>query len=500
MNIIDLRCRNLASNWLDPAQGLAVLLLFVGSILFALILFLNDLRPEMVIHSAVVLEGLFAFFVGLALLTIAFRLYKGTESLQNRVWLLAILGLGLLYIYAAADFADNFVVTPPGGKLALLEGLAKLLGVAILVSSIGLWIRHLLQARQMLLLREQSLQDSEAKFRQLFELFPDATVLIDPDTGLPEDFNHVAHEQLGYSAQEFAQMSIYDYEAQESAAEVEKHLQNIVYHGRDDFETRHRCKDGSSIDVNVTVMLFDIDAKSYLLCVFRNITDRKATIQALEESEQRFRDVAEAAGEYIWEIDPQGTYSFLTSRVEDLLGRKVEEIIGHSPFDFMPPDEAERVERMLAGWAERGESWQGLEHQSIRADGKIVWQRVSGMPILDSQGQLIGFRGTGLDITAEKEARQAQQELSERLRLAAEAAELGIWDLRLSDNYLEWDEGMFRIYGKSREEFSNSVQDWLDSLLPEFQEKAPQDVQKGITDGQAYKSEFKIRRGDGDIR
>ncbi|MGM0425366.1 MAG: PAS domain S-box protein, partial [Thermodesulfobacteriota bacterium] len=500
MNIIDLRWRNLASNWLDPAQGLAVLLLFVGSILFALILFLYDLRPEMVIHSAVVLEGLFAFFMGLALLTIAFRLYKGTESLQNRVWILAILGLGLLYIYAAADFADNFVVTPPGGKLALLEGLAKLLGVAVLVISVTLWIRELLQTQQVLQAREESLGESEIKFRRLFELYPVATLLINPDDGLPEDFNQVAPEQLGYTAQEFATMSISDYEALETPEETHQHIEHIKEHGRDDFETKHRCRDGSLIDVHVTVMFLEIGSKSYLLCVFSDITELKNTIQALEESEQRFRDVAEAAGEYIWEIDPQGKYSFLTSKVEDLLGRKVDEILDYSPFDFMPQDEAERVERMLAGWAERGESWQGLEHQSIRVDDKIVWQRVSGMPILDSQGQLIGFRGTGLDITAEKEARQAQQELSERLRLAAEAAELGIWDLRLSDNYLEWDEGMFRIYGKSREEFSNSVQDWLDSLLPEFQEKAPQDVQKGITDGQAYKSEFKIRRGDGDIR
>ncbi|MFO7803929.1 MAG: PAS domain S-box protein, partial [Desulfovermiculus sp.] len=361
-------------------------------------------------------------------------------------------------------------------------------------------IRELLNTRQLLLVREQSLQESEAKFRTLFELYPVATVLIDHQTGLAEDFNHAALEQLGYSAQEFAGLHIADYEAQEGPEDIRKHIEHILHTGRDDFTTRHRCKDDSILDVQVTVIVFEVGSKSCFLSLFRNITDHLSTIRALEESEQRFRDVAEAAGEYIWEIDTHGVYTFLTPRAEDLFGHPVEDILGRSPFDFMPREEAERVEKLLAGWAARGVSWQGLEHQTIRADGKLVWQLVSGMPILDFQGNLKGFRGTGLDITAEKEARHEQQELANRLRLATEAANLGIWDLRLSDNYLEWDEGMFRIYGLSRKDFQNSVHTWLDALLPEYRDQAPQDLQQGIASGQPYESEFKIHRGDGTVR
>lgn len=334
----------------------------------------------------------------------------------------------------------------------------------------------------------------------MFELYPDATVLIDLQTGLPEAFNQVAHEQLGYSAREFSRLRITDYEARESPAEIEKHIEYIKKHGRDDFETGHRRKDESIIDVHVTVMLFEIKNKGFLLCVFRDITDRKSAHRALEKSEQRFRDVAEAAGEYIWEIDSRGIYTFLTPRAEELFGRKVEEILGRSPFDFMPSEEAARVEKLLAEWAEKEETWQSLEHQTLRADGKIVWQRVSGIPILDLEGKLHGFRGTGLDISAEIEARQEQQRLASRLQLATDAAKLGIWDLRLSDGYLEWDEGMFRIYGLSREKFTNSVDDWLNALMPEFKEQAPKDIQRGIASGRPYDSEFKIRRGDGEVR
>jgi two-component system sensor histidine kinase/response regulator len=199
----------------------------------------------------------------------------------------------------------------------------------------------------------------------------------------------------------------------------------------------------------------------------------------LEASERRFLDVANAAGEYIWEIDPDGTYSIVTPPVEPLLGRPVEEIIGHSPFDFMPSDEAHRVRTLLEGWAGNLESWQGLEHKSLRPDGSVVYQRVSGLPILSDTGALVGFRGTGRDITAEKEAEIQQQQLTERLRLATSTANLGIWELSLDTNWLAWDEGMFRIYGVEAAAFSNSVDDWVAALTPANQGGGPRNSRAG---------------------
>ncbi|WP_291323518.1 PAS domain S-box protein, partial [Desulfonatronospira sp.] len=440
-------------------QALAGALLAAGILTIVSVLYFGKVKAGFPVHAVMLMEGLLTLLTAIALLAVICFARKWTSLEQGRIWLMLTLGIGLIFVYSAADVADNFLAVHHGdGLLEFYKEIALLLGVTVLMTGSFIWIRDLLRTREQLLIREQKLSESESRFRNLFELYPDATLLIDPATALPVQFNRMAHEQLGYTAREFAGMTIPDYEAKESPEETARHIEHILEHGRDDFETMHRCKDGSVIHVNVTVLLLEQEDKKYFLCVFRDITDHKAAMQALEESEQRFRDVAEAAGEYIWEIDPKGTYSFLTPRVEDVLGRRVDEILGRSPFDFMPSEEARRVEKMLAGWAEKGESWQGLEHQSLRPDGRIVWQRVSGMPVKDADDELTGFRGTGLDITAEKEARQATQELTERLRLATEAAELGIWDLRISDGYLEWDEGMFRIYGVSREDFTNSVE------------------------------------------
>ncbi|MFO7831154.1 MAG: PAS domain S-box protein [Desulfuromonadaceae bacterium] len=270
----------------------------------------------------------------------------------------------------------------------------------------------------------QQIEKQKNLFHTLFHLYPDASLLIDLDTQLPLEFNHQAHEQLGYTAEEFATLRISDYEACETPEETEKHIHNILQHGRDDFETRHRRKDGSLVDVRVTVVLLNWQEQTCLLSVFRDISEQKKILLDLAQSEKRFMDVAMAAGEYIWEIDVEGRYNFITAPVEPLLGYPVDQIIGHSPFEYMPVDEARRVEEMLSECAAEKKSWQGLEHESIRSDGSLVYQRVSGLPILGEDDELLGFRGTGRDITEQKRAEQraaAIEAVTQKQRVALDA-------------------------------------------------------------------------------
>ncbi|MBK1736125.1 hypothetical protein CKO15_12760 [Halorhodospira abdelmalekii] len=285
-------------------------------------------------------------------------------------------------------------------------------------------------------------------------------------------------------------------------------------------EFRYRCADGGWLWVQnrgQTLRRAADGSPIYMVGTQVEIQRLKETERALAESEQRFRDVTLAAGEYIWEIDPEGRYSFITSPAEALLGRPVEAISGHSPFDFMPDDEAERVRGLLKGWADEKSSWQGLEHASLRPDGSLVHQRVSGLPILDEDGNLTGFRGTGRDITAEKEAERAQKRLTERLRLATSAAELGIWDYDLISGRLECDEGMCRLYGiapasldhasegwpeapesKSRDTtiFGHTFEDWTQALLSKSRDSMVAALNEAVASRAPFDIQMEIRRAD----
>jgi PAS domain S-box-containing protein len=146
--------------------------------------------------------------------------------------------------------------------------------------------------------------------------------------------------------------------------------------------------------------------------------DSEATAQALQQSEARFRSMVESTSDWFWEVDAQGVFTFSNNKVKDLLGYPPEEVIGKTPFDFMPPAEAKHV-----GWAFRdiaANRWpfSGLENVNLHRNGHEVVLETSGVPILDTAGNYLGYRGIDRDITARKQ----EQEALLRAKEAAEAS------------------------------------------------------------------------------
>lgn len=100
-----------------------------------------------------------------------------------------------------------------------------------------------------------------------------------------------------------------------------------------------------------------------------------------------------------------------------------------------------------------------------------------------------------------RESERRFRDSAHRLGLATEAARLGIWDLDMVTNQLQWDAGMFRIYGKVERDFGHSVDDWAEAVLPEDLERANADIADGIANpGVPYESEFRIQLPGGEIR
>ena len=147
------------------------------------------------------------------------------------------------------------------------------------------------------------------------------------------------------------------------------------------------------------------------------IIERKQAEEKLRQSEQRFRDVSEAVGEYLWEIDSEGIYTFITDRVKSVKGYPPSQLIGHKLIDFVAHEDIKKVEQILRH-ASRTKSTFKLEHRNITPTREIIWEEVNGIPLLDNNGNIIGFRGTGLNITQRKQAEAALQQAA----YAADAA------------------------------------------------------------------------------
>ena len=83
--------------------------------------------------------------------------------------------------------------------------------------------------------------------------------------------------------------------------------------------------------------------------IFNDVTDRKQAEEKVKESRERFKNLVEASSDWVWEVDEHAVYTYASPKVRDILGYEPEEVLGKTPFDFMPPEEAERVFRYFQG-------------------------------------------------------------------------------------------------------------------------------------------------------
>ncbi len=167
------------------------------------------------------------------------------------------------------------------------------------------------------------------------------------------------------------------------------------------------------LEINILGNYFNLTLtpiKNYINVYGKDITQKKIDEERLRLSEQRFRDVTDAAGEYIWEIDRHFKFTYISDRVFGVLGYEPKELIGKMPFDVMSEDESERMQKLVRDYSQRGESFKNLEHQAITKSGNVIWQMVSGIPIFDGARKFFGFRGTVMDITERKKYEDGLQE------------------------------------------------------------------------------------------
>ena len=129
-------------------------------------------------------------------------------------------------------------------------------------------------------------------------------------------------------------------------------------------------------------------------------------LETLQDSEERFRTLVETSSDWIWEIDAHNVYTYVSPKVKDLLGYAPEEVIGKTPFDFMPPDEAAKIGRQFAEIAAARRPFERLENVNLHRDGRRVVLETSGVPILDRDGAFMGYRGIDRDITERKRAEE----------------------------------------------------------------------------------------------
>jgi diguanylate cyclase (GGDEF)-like protein/PAS domain S-box-containing protein len=263
---------------------------------------------------------------------------------------------------------------------------------------------------------EAALRDAERRYRSVVDFAASGVVV--QHAGVIEYANPAAARILkAASPADLVGRKLDSLFHPEDLASVRERRETLLLKGpgQTDFrERRLRCLDGSEVVVEAAGVSYYDGARLMIQGMFRDITESRAARVLLAEREQRFRDVAEAAGEYVWETDREWRFTYLSERVEAVLGYAREELLGRAPRDFMPLGEHGTVEDWFRRHVSRDRPFRDLVHRSITQSGGVIWQSVSGVPMHDGQGRWIGYRGTAADVTARKQAEARIEVLTTR--------------------------------------------------------------------------------------
>ena len=160
-----------------------------------------------------------------------------------------------------------------------------------------------------------------------------------------------------------------------------------------------------------------------------NITERKQVEEALQESESRLRQLADAMPQIVYTCGPDGLVDYGNQRWVEYVGVPVEQSLGSKWIEAIHPDDRERTRRRLREAGETGQPFE-TEYRLRRKDGQYRWYLARGSPIRNEQGRIVKWIGTSTDIHDRKEAEAEREELLAREQAARAEAEYAAESIR----------------------------------------------------------------------
>ena len=291
--------------------------------------------------------------------------------------------------------------------------------------------REVAAARENILVgeRRQSLLVDSVEDYAIYMLAPDGTV---------ESWSNGARRIKGYAAEEvIGQSYSLFFPSDATGGMPEAEISVARGQGRYAVERWHRRKDGTRFLGTTTIAAIREGEAGRLLgfsVVTHDLSQRIEIESSLRESNRRFLDIVGIAGEFIWETDVDGRYTFVSDRVHAVLGHSPAELLHCPMVDLMAPEDGARMTALLRSAPGTAKAFHHEEFRCIAQDGRTVWLWGSGIPIRHADGRFTGFRGASQDITNQKEIENRLRRTVEKLERSnvelARFAEVAAHDLQ----------------------------------------------------------------------
>jgi two-component system CheB/CheR fusion protein len=228
----------------------------------------------------------------------------------------------------------------------------------------------------------------------------------------------------------------------------------------------------------------------------------RIALLSMQESEQRFRQLAENIQKVFWMSDPlKEKVLYVSPAYEEIWGRSCASLYDHprSFFDAIHPDDQPRVWTTSIERQKLGEATE-VEYRVVRPDGALRWVRDWSFPIRNAVGELYRLVGFAEDITESRRITDLVSESEERLRLALDAGSMGVWDWDVPGNKLSWTQRIYEIHGVEPGDFHGRMDDFTRLVHPDDAARVAAAIDEALTVTATYNIEFRIVRPGGETR
>lgn len=273
---------------------------------------------------------------------------------------------------------------------------------------------------------QQARREAEENYRTLVESSLTGIFVI--QNGRIVFANSTILNMMGYTLEEAYSRSLGDFLHPEDRRRVMGYYRRRLT-GREavsHYEVRVITKSGDVRHLELRATCITFNGAPAILDNVVDVTDRDRAQQALEEAKEKFRSLVEAISDWVWEVDENMVYTYSSPRSLELFGYAPDEVVGKTPFDLMPPDEARRVRDAVEPAVVRREPIHLLLNAMLHRDGHEVIVETSGLPVFDASGAFRGYRGVDRDVTERVHAENALRESEARFRSLYEAVSAGV--------------------------------------------------------------------------
>jgi PAS domain S-box-containing protein len=302
---------------------------------------------------------------------------------------------------------------------------------------------------------EEALRQSEGKYRSILEDMEEAYSEVDL-AGNFTFFNDALCKHLGYFREELMGMNYKVYTAPEIVKNVFQAYNQVYKTGKpiELFAIEEIRKDGTKMvaEISVAPVKNDRGEVTGFRQLSRDMTERIRIQEALRQSEEKYRTIMEDIEEAYYELDLEGNFTFINDATGRQLGYSTEELLGMNYRTYTAPEDVKRVLKAYNGVYRTGKPVTSFSHREIRKDGRQIIAETSILPLRNENGDIIGFRGVGRDVTERLQIEEALRQSEEKYRSILETMEETYYEVDLAGNFTFFNETLRKSFGYTKEE------------------------------------------------